>query len=55
MNTSCIKDQRRITKVEWEQLRWDSVSNRIVSARFNSRYTKLTIITTNEAEERIKD
>ena len=40
-------------------LRWKPVSDRIMSARFKTRYAKLTIITiyapTNEADKRIKD
>ena len=40
-------------------LRWNPVSDRVKSARFNSRYAKLTVIMlyapTNEAEERVKD
>ena len=40
-------------------LRWNPVSDRITSARVNSRFAKLTIIMlyvpTNEIEENVKD
>ena len=40
-------------------LRWSPVSDRIMSARFNSRYARLTVILiyapTNDAEEGVKD
>ena len=68
MNTSCTLAQRRITKEGWVWpeketkitfLRWNPVSDRTMSARFNSRYAKLTIIMLcgpiNQVEESCKD